>query len=76
MPAPWRYRKPGGKAANYYGVANRLTRKLKYNFVPKFGRACTILKAQIPGIAKAFGDIFGLTPVKIIKDGIEYKPDE
>ena len=53
MPAPWRYRKPGGKAAK---------------------RKPTM---RVPPIAKAFfTDIFGLKPVAIIKDGIEYKPEQ
>ena len=53
MPAPWRYRKPGGKAA-----------KRKH-------------KMRVPPLAKAFfTDIFGLRCTGIIKDGIEYKPEQ
>ena len=50
MAAPWRVRKPGGRVANYYGLANKITRDLKYEFVPHVAEQCKFIKRNLPGI--------------------------
>ena len=60
MPAPWRYRKPGGNPCIYI-VQDDL-------FIYNIRKATRFIKNNLPGIVHRFADAFNLEVIGVIKD--------